>query len=273
MSTLASAYLPPVSTLGTIVARTRAPEEIALAIAGDHYPGLRTESYRRWFDHHGAELGRRRGGRDGLARARLLCEYVRNEVGFRGSDDYDDPRGNYLNDVIARRTGSPVALAVVFMALGRRADVAVEGVAFPGHFLVRIEGHYADPFEASAPIDRDRLLALARDSVAEPSQAAACLEPVGLRTVAVRLLLNLQRIHRLRGDHARALVACDRLFELTRAPLHRVDRGVHALALGSTRAAIADFEAYLLVHPEGEGATRAREHLREARRISAPVVH
>lgn len=246
---------------------------MAFAIAADEYPSLDAGPYRSWFDRHGVELGARLVGADGLARARLLCHYLKSEVGFRGSDDYDDPRSNYLNDVIDRRTGSPVAMAVVLMALGRRAGIEVSGVAFPGHFLVRIEGHYADPFEGGAPLDRERLVSLARETLEDARQASACLEPVGVRTVAVRLLLNLQRIHVQRGDHARALVVCDRLFELTRAVSHRVDRGVHALALGASRAAIADFEAYLVAHPEGETATRAREELRRARAVEPPLLN
>lgn len=259
------AYVSGVSTLTSALERTSFPEEVALAIAGDEYPALRPARYRRWLDRHGVELKRRCGERGGLERAHALCDYVRNEMGFRGSDDYDDPRGNYLNDVIDRRTGSPVAMAVLLMALGHRAEIVVHGVAFPGHFLVRIEGHYADPFEGAAPIARERLIDLARETLEHPEHASASLEPVGLRTIAVRLLLNLQRIHALRADHARALVVCDRLFELTRAPHHRVDRAVHALALGATRTALSDLEAYLAAHPQGEFAERAREHLERAR--------
>jgi regulator of sirC expression with transglutaminase-like and TPR domain len=273
LSDSASDYLPAVDAWVLAIVRARAPEDAAFAIAADEYPGLDASRYLRWLDHHGAELASRANSLDALERARMLCQYVKSEVGFRGSEDYDDPRGNYLNDVIDRRTGSPVAMAVVLMALGRRAAIEVSGVAFPGHFLVRIEGHYADPFEGGAPLDRGRLMNLARETVSDPQQARACLEPVGVRTVAVRLLLNLHRIHAHRGDHARALVVSDRLFELTRSPAHRVDRGVHALALGASRAAITDFEAYLVAHPDGETANRAREELSRARRLEPPVVN
>jgi regulator of sirC expression with transglutaminase-like and TPR domain len=240
-------------------------EDAAFAIAADEYPTLRVGRYRRRLDELGARLARRVAPLEAIGRARLLCEFVHHEVGFRGSDDYDDPRANYLNDVIDRRTGSPVALGVVLIGVGRRAGIDVRGVAFPGHFLIRIEGHYADPFEGGAPIDRTRLVGLARETLRDAREANASLEPVGARTIAVRLLLNLQRIHRQRADHARGMVVCDRLFELTRSPLHRIDRGMHALALGATRSAINDFESYLKVHHEGDGATRARELLRKAR--------
>lgn len=255
------------------VVRATEPEEAALAVATDEYPALDTRHFRHALDLYGAEFAPRAATLGSLDRARLLCRYLHGELGFRGSDDYDDPRSNYLNDVLDRRTGSPVALAVVLMAIGKRAGVDVRGVAFPGHFLVRIEGHYADPYEGGAPLDRGRLLNLANESISDPRRARACLDPVGVRTVAVRLLLNLQRIYRRRADHARAFVVSDRLYELTRAPSHRVDRGVHALALGASRAAILDFEAYLELNPDGDAASRAREQLERARRLVPPLVN
>ncbi len=241
------------------------PENAAFAIAADEYPALRARPYRERLDAFGARLARRAATADAVGRARLLCHYVHHELGFRGSDDYDDPRTNYLNDVMDRKCGSPVAMAVMLLAVGRRAGIDVCGVAFPGHFLVRIEGHFADPFEGGAPIERARLLTLARETLGDAREAVASLEPVGARTIAVRMLLNLQRIHRQRADHARAMVVCDRLYDVTRSPAHRIDRGIHALALGATAAAIDDFEGYLAIHHDGDGAKKARELLRKAR--------
>ncbi len=256
------------------------PEEVALAIAADEYPGLRDELCRHRLDAMGRTLAlkiaRSQASAEGgepLTLARVLCDFLHKELGFRGSDDYDDPRNNFFNDVLDRRTGSPVAMAVLHMAVGRRAGIDVEGIAFPGHFLVRIEGLYADPFEGGVPIDRERLLALAFETLGDRREAMASLEPVGPRTIAVRLLLNLQRIHRSRADHARAMVVCDRLYDVTRAATHLVDRGVHALALGATRVAIHDFEAYLSLNPGTDGAKRVRDLLRKARAVGAAPIN
>src|SRR3954465_11070555 len=72
-------------------------------------------------------------------RVAVLNEFLYGEFGFRGNtDDYYDPRNSYLNDVLDRRTGIPITLAVLYMALGRRVGLPLEGVSFPGHFLVRL---------------------------------------------------------------------------------------------------------------------------------------
>src|SRR3989442_1421316 len=70
-----------------------------------------------------------------------LAGYLFGECGFRGNqEDYYDPRNSFLNDVLERRTGLPITLALVFMEAGARLGLSITGVGFPGHFLVRVEG-------------------------------------------------------------------------------------------------------------------------------------
>src|SRR5215210_4133211 len=68
----------------------------------------------------------------------VLNAYLFDEEGFTGNRDrYDDPSNSFLNEVIERRTGIPITLALVYMEVARRAGIHVEGVNFPGHFLMR----------------------------------------------------------------------------------------------------------------------------------------
>lgn len=80
-------------------------------------------------------------------------DFVYVELGFRGAASYDDPRTELLNFVLAHRVGSPVALALVLYALARRAALPLQLIAFPGHFLVRLEGVYVDPHSGRYPLD------------------------------------------------------------------------------------------------------------------------
>jgi regulator of sirC expression with transglutaminase-like and TPR domain len=241
-------------------------EDVALAIAADEYPRLDQTLVHQELDHIAARIAAPLGGfADNRLRLSRLCEEVYGALGFRGSDDYDDPRNNYLNDVLERRTGSPVLMAVLLASVGYRAGVVIEPVGFPGHFLVRAGPApflYADPYDGRHPLPRDKLEALAsRELGCNAAEATARLEAVGPRAVAVRILLNLQRIHRMRADHARSLVIADRLFEATHAPFHRCDRALHALVLGAPEAAVADLEAYLAEHPRAPDASRVRRVL------------
>ena len=67
---------------------------------------------------------RRRGSR-GQDAIQVLNEYLYDEQRFTGNRErYDDPRNSFLNEVIDRRTGIPISLAVVYLEIARRAGVA-----------------------------------------------------------------------------------------------------------------------------------------------------
>ncbi len=246
-------------------------EDVALAVAADEYPGLGRGRWHGELDELAAPVAEPVAvAATTAAKLARLCAYLYGERGFRGNDDYDDPRNNYLNGVIERRRGSPVTMAVLLIAVARRVQLPIAAIGFPGHFLVRVgddDPIFADPFDGSHPLPSDKLERLAFETLGgDRREARRRLEPVGARTIAVRILLNLQRSYRARQDHGHLLVVCDRLFEMTGAPFHQCDRGIHALALGATQTAIHDLEAYLLAHPDAADAATVRRVLDQARR-------
>ena len=82
---------------------------------------------------------------------RALNQYLFDELGFEGNRRrYEDPRNSCLNEVLERRTGIPITLSVVYMEVARRAGLRVDGVNFPGHFLVRCKAPERGPPRASS---------------------------------------------------------------------------------------------------------------------------
>ncbi|MDD7968579.1 SirB1 family protein [Actinomycetospora lemnae] len=138
---------------------------------------------------------------DGLVR-RL---YV--EEGFHGNrDDYYDPRNSSLTEVLARRTGIPITLAVLCIEVGRRVGIEIEPVGMPGHFLVHPVAalQHLDPFTGEM-LDREQCIRRFRESTGLAPEVPfddAVLEPIGTEAVLVRMLTNLRGIHRARGDLA-----------------------------------------------------------------------
>lgn len=252
-------------------------DEVALAIARDALPKLDLDAERAALDALAAPLKARAALlHRPMDQAALLGTYVYDELGFAGDEEtYDDPHNSYLPSVIARRRGIPISLAVLLAALGRRAGMDVEGVGFPGHFLVRLGGPggvYVDPFfRARVLSTHDLALLLKKVTGEEQPVTAEHTAVVGARAVAVRMLANLKNSHERRGDHARALVVCDRLVDLTGAPEPRRDRGMHALALGATEAAAADLRAYLNGRPDAKDAAKVSATLEEMEKKRASV--
>ncbi len=257
--------------------------DIALLIARDEYPDLNVESYRRRI----ARMGRRAmvavgSIEDVTESTRALNEFVYGELGLKGNnDDYHDPRNSYLNDVLDRRTGNPISLAVVHIELARRAGIPLEGVSFPGHFLIRLatdEGILViDPFNRGRPLDADELKERARPHVGDQelrdSQLLELLAPASNRAILARMLRNLKGLYSERQDWARAVRCTDRLVALDSSqPAELRDRGLMYLKLGHLAAARRDLDAYIATRPEsGDDLDAARLALIEASAVRVSV--
>ena len=127
------------------------------------------------------------------------------DLGFGGNgDDYYDPANSWLDDVLIRRVGIPITLAVVMLEVGRRAGVPLWGVSMPGHFLVRDKVDpdvFVDPFARGQVIDRAGCAARFH-AVQGPGSVFddTFLEPVGTRAILTRMLANLETVATMRAD-------------------------------------------------------------------------
>jgi regulator of sirC expression with transglutaminase-like and TPR domain len=259
-------------TLGELVRRPDArPEHAAVWIARDAHPQLAPQHVLSQLDVLAEDFeGEHAEDLDAHEQAAALIHHVRIKLGFRGNPrDYYDPENSYLDSVLRRRQGIPIALAVVFEAVGTRVNIPVAPVGFPGHFLVRVgegEGVYVDPFEGRvlAQADLESLLtrALGPQTVLTPEHLAE----VDVSQLAQRMLLNLKRIHDSRRDHARAFLVTERLVELATSPELRRDRGLLALKLGAHQVASMDLAHYLLKRPNAKDAKEIRTALTRSRK-------
>src|SRR5215470_10734158 len=136
----------------------------ALAIARIAYPALDPAPHLATLDAlAGGSRARVSAAEDPAQAASALGAYLFGECGFRGNQrEYYDPRNSFLNDVLERRTGLPITLALVFMEAGARLGLTITGVGFPGHFLVRVAGPAGpvvlDPFFGGRVLEPEELL-------------------------------------------------------------------------------------------------------------------
>ncbi|TXK59105.1 SirB1 family protein [Alkalisalibacterium limincola] len=247
----------------------------ALLIARDEYPDLDPQSYAAWLDEVAAGLRDEiDAARDDADRLATINRRLYVELGFDGNhEDYYDPRNSYLNDVVDRRLGNPISLAVVQMALAERLGIGLQGVSFPGHFLVRlpVDGGLLvmDPFNKGRPLEVDELRERAREHldghVPDDSDLHQILAPATPRAVAVRMLRNLKSLYAEAQDFDRVARSADRLLKLDPSlDAERRDRGLAYLRIGYLKGARSDLEWYLREHPDGEDAEPVRAALIEA---------
>jgi regulator of sirC expression with transglutaminase-like and TPR domain len=250
-----------------------------LLIAQDAYPGLDVEGYLGEIERHAARLrGRLPQARDAGERVEALNQFLFDELGFSGNaDHYYDPRNSYLNEVLDRRTGIPLTLSVLYLEVGRRIGLPLEGVSFPGHFLVRLPLRGSmlvlDPFsggEAQSEADlRARLRRVIPEGAAGPVPVEELpldqfLEPAGKRQILARLLRNLKGIYREADKPERLLAVLNRM--LVVAPEAHGDlreRGLVYQRLECYRAALKDLSDYVEREPDAPDIDEVRAKLVE----------
>jgi regulator of sirC expression with transglutaminase-like and TPR domain len=158
----------------------------ALALARVEYPALDPEPYLDRIDVMGANAAQRLAGVSVVSSEAItvLNEYLFDEEGFSGNrDNYEDPRNSFLNEVLDRRTGIPISLAVIYMEVARRAGLEVTGINFPGHFLLRAaspvlgDDLIIDPFHGGALLSEFDCRQLLRTHIGDDAAFDGSLPP------------------------------------------------------------------------------------------------
>jgi regulator of sirC expression with transglutaminase-like and TPR domain len=191
-----------------------------------------------------------------------LSDYLFTEERFTGNQiHYEDPRNSFLNEVLDRRTGIPITLALVYMEVARRAGVHVEGVNFPGHFLVRapVARHpfddspdlIIDAFHGGALLSEDACRELLRQHAGD--EAVFDYRLLGRATkpqILARMLLNLKRVYVRLHSFPQARDVTELLLAVDPSAAHELrDRGLLAYNLKDFSAALRDLQAYLQIAP------------------------
>ncbi len=246
----------------------------ALLIARDEYPHLDADhcdaQLQAHVDHLRAQVESVEPWPQKMA---AINRHLFEEVGYAGdSEHYYDPRNSYLNEVFERRLGNPISLALVQIEVARRLGIPLDGVSFPGHFLVRLpvdDGVLVmDPFNRGRPLDEDELRQRARPHLngEAPDDRALfqILNPATHRAILMRVLRNLHGVYAERDDWERAARSADRILRLVADNADALrDRGLAYMKMGYRQGARTDLARYLQLNPEAQDAGPLRERLVE----------
>lgn len=254
--------------------------EAALVIAAGEYPDLDIGAYLERIADMAARL-RRRLRQDITPTETLIAlnHYLFEELGFTGNGaEYYDPRNSFLNQVIDRKLGIPITLSLVYIEIGRRVGLALHGVSFPGHFLVKCivrDGALVlDPYAKGASLgveDLQRRISQLHNGT-EPAleTVESMIVAAGNKEILARMLRNLKGIFLHQNDMMKALSAADRIIAMfPEAAAEYRDRGRIYLNLECCRAALADFSRYLLLDPGAEDTGVIRQQLAELQQLAA----
>lgn len=241
--------------------------EAAVSLAQDEYPELSVGQVLGDVDQLLARLWRRLPADAGpLQKLRTLNQFVYRDLNFSGNfNNYSDPDNSYVHVVLRTRLAIPISMAVIWLELAQGIGLKARGVAFPGHFMVKV-----NLSEGQVVIDPLTGQSLSREELAERlepyrglvSQFDEQEVPLGLylqaalpRDIIARMLHNLKEIHAAQEDWHRLVAVLDRLIVLMPQawPEYR-DRGLAHAEAGHPGHALEDLETYLA----NAGATNDR---------------
>jgi regulator of sirC expression with transglutaminase-like and TPR domain len=254
-------------------------DRAALTMGLEEYPDLDIADYVRRLDTFAARA-------EALAgidrRPATVIESINNVIfvqeGLRGNiEDYYDPRNSYLNEVLDRKMGIPISLSVIYMEIARRVGFEIEGIGFPGHFLVKHVSSdreiIIDPFGLGrivTPNECQEILDKTSDGTV--SVNPALFQPMGKRAILTRMLYNLKGIYMQREYYHKAISVIDKILMLNPGTCSEIrDRGVLYMQTSLFAKALADLEYYLAHAAAPEDVTYIRNHIKMLRGIvSAP---
>lgn len=252
--------------------------EAAIAIAQDETPDLDVQAVLADVDALALRLKNRLASdAPVLHRVRTLNRYFFDELGFAGNvNDYHDPANSYVPQVLARRRGIPITLALLYIEIASQVGLKAEGVSFPGHFLVKLrlpQGEVViDPFtgQSLSRAELEERLDLVRQAGAMRAgldmPLAMWLQAATPRDIIGRMLRNLRQIHQGRGDARRLLAVLDRqlVLEPEDWSTYRL-RGDVLDGLGRQEEAAFDWRLYLDHTPDAADADALRRRILSAR--------
>lgn len=250
--------------------------EAALLVASHRYPDIDLPHYFEVIEEFGSVLAARVDSDSGPAdRVVALNRYLFDELGFKPNvEDYYDPRNSCLNQVLDRRTGIPITLSLVYIAVGAHVGLTFHGVCYPGHFLVKCALNdgmiILDPFSKGQSLgisDLQNRLRETRGGEVSRAIIAGLLTTASKRAILLRMLRNLKAIYLGSNDLDSAIAIMNWIVAADPGQATEVrDRGLIYQELECSRAAVSDFERYLELDPGSSDNEGIRSRIIELRR-------
>lgn len=252
--------------------------QAALTFARIEYPQLNPVPYVRQIEAFSGRVASKiDDSGDPVQCIAALNHVLFDEELFRGNTaDYYDPRNSFINDVLDRRLGIPITLALLYMEVGRRAGFQLFGVGMPGHFMLKhydVDGRsfFIDAFERGSVLSEDDC----KRKIESIHAGQIKLRPeflliVTRRQMLTRMLNNLRAIYLSRRDFRRAVQVVDLILVIyPRSPEDVKQRAALRYTLQDYKGALSDFEEYVKMAPDASDADEIRQTALGLRRSMA----
>lgn len=178
-------------------------EEGCWLLAATRFPEINIDAYVAIFDDYARDICDRLDfGAEPEGLIAGLNAYIFKELGYVGNEeDYYEPENSYLNRVVDRRTGNPISLCMIYLAISRRLQLPITGIGLPGHFLCRFQNPrkeiYIDAFNQGRILTKTDCMKYLKQAGYDFHEAF--LIPASPRRILLRMCSNLHQIYQHEG--------------------------------------------------------------------------
>ena len=221
------------------------------------YPELNIESYIQQINRIGMSLKESINDvKNPTYLISMLNEHLFENLGFRGDDDdYYNPKNNFLNEVIDKKSGLPITISILYVEIGKFIGLDLKMVGFPGHVLVKYnEEMILDPFNDGMLLNVDDLQEILDENFdGELEFQPNYLDDIEPEKILVRMARNLKNSYIQSFVYDKALRCTDMVLAIEpNSPEDIRDKGILEERMLHSDIALDYLNKYLEMNPNAE---------------------
>lgn len=199
----------------------------------------------------------------------ILNEFLFENQGFVGEvDDYYNPKNNFLNEVIDKKSGLPITMSILYAEVAKFIGLDLKIIGFPSHVLVKYnEEMILDPFNDGRLLDIDDLQEiLDRNFDGQLEFEPEFLDEINSEQVLVRLARNLKNSYFQSYANEKALKCVNMTLAIEpESPEDIRDKGILEEKLLNHNTALQYLNQYLEINPNAEDVDFVLELIRNVK--------
>jgi len=199
----------------------------------------------------------------------MLNEHLFQRYGFRGdTDDYYNPKNNFINEVLEKKSGIPISLSIIYSEVAKHIGLDIKIVGFPSHVIVKYnEEILLDPFNKGKLLKLDDLEQILDKSFdGQVDFYPEFLDEISTDKIVIRMLRNLKNSYGQSFAYEKAMRCTNMILSLEpNSPEEIRDKGILEDRFLNHDLALELLEKYLEQFPEAEDADFILELIRNIR--------
>ena len=186
----------------------------------------------------------------------MLNEHLFENLGFGGDDDdYFNPKNNFLNEVIDRKSGLPITISILYVEIAKFIGLELKIVGFPSHVLVKYnEEMILDPFYDGRLLDVDDLQEILDANYGGQIEfQPEFLDEISSEQILIRMTRNLKNSYVQSYVYDKALRCTNMVLAIEpESPEDIRDKGILEERLLNSETALKYLNKYLEINPNAE---------------------